>query len=627
MNRRAFKKKLSEGVLLLDGAMGTVLHGRGVPIDQCFDELNLKNPAMVADVHRGYINAGSDIIETNSFGANRFKLAQHGLEDAVVEVNRAAVAVARREIVSSYKSVLLAGSVGPLGVRLAPLGRVKKTEAEDAFKEQVNSLLGNSGGTEEFEGVDLIIIETMPDLEELAAAVAAVRSISLEVPLIAMMTFTRDDRTILGDTADGIAAKMYDFDVDAIGVNCSSGPVQVLRLISSMHEAFPDMPLIAAPNAGWPQQLEGGRVLYPATPDYFGQYAHAFVDAGASLVGGCCGTTNEHIAAMRKAIDSPDRPGGAVHSKVVASRPKPSVATAGEPTRLKQNLDSGRFIVTVEMSPPRGISANRLLVGANMLKEAGANFIDVADSPLARMRMSAWAAAHLVQKNVGLEAILHFPTRGRNLLRVQGDLLAAHALGIRNLFVVMGDPTNIGDYPEAMDEYDIVPTGLIQLIKKKLNIGLDQAEQTIDQPTCFTVGCALNLESVEPHNEMRLLRKKVNRGADFVLTQPVFDVEVAKSFIGSYKVLYEEPILPIVAGIQPLYNSGNASFLHNEVPGITIPAALRERMLSAKDPQQEGVLIAREMVEELKPLVQGIFIRPGLFLYGLVADVLDVLGE
>jgi len=627
MNRRAFKEKLSDGVLLLDGAMGTVLHGRGVPFDQCFDELNLRNPAMVADVHRGYINAGSDIIETNSFGANRFKLAQHGLEDAVVEVNRAAVAVARREIVSSYKPVLLAGSVGPLGVRLAPLGRVKKTEAEDAFKEQVNSLLGNSGGTEEFEGVDLIIIETMPDLEELAAAVAAVRSISLEVPLIAMMTFTRDDRTILGDTADGIAAKMYDFDVDAIGVNCSSGPVQVLRLISSMHEAFPDMPLIAAPNAGWPQQLEGGRVLYPATPDYFGQYAHAFVDAGASLVGGCCGTTNEHIAAMRKAIDSPDRPGGAVHPKVVASRPKPSVATAGEPTRLKQNLDSGRFIVTVEMSPPRGISANRLLVGANMLKEAGADFIDVADSPLARMRMSAWAAAHLVQKNVGLEAILHFPTRGRNLLRVQGDLLAAHALGIRNLFVVMGDPTNIGDYPEAMDEYDIVPTGLIQLIKKKLNIGLDQAEQTIDQPTCFTVGCALNLESVEPHNEMRLLRKKVKRGADFSITQPVFDVEVAKSFIGCYKVLYDDPILPIVAGIQPLYNSGNASFLHNEVPGITIPAALRERMLSAKDPQREGVMIAREMVEELRPLVQGIYIIPVFGRYDLVADVLDVLGE
>lgn len=627
MNRQAFKEKLTEEVLLLDGAMGTVLHGRGVPIDQCFDELNIKNPSIVADVHRAYIEAGSDIIETNSFGANRFKLAQHGLEDEVVELNKAATAVARREIAKFQRTVFLAGSIGPLGVRLAPLGRVKKSEAEEAFREQAAALLGSSNAPDEIKGVDLLIIETMPDLKELEAAVSAARSISRDVPLIAMMTFTRDDRTILGDTAAGIAEKMSEFDVDAIGVNCSSGPVQVLRLISIMREVIKDMPLIAAPNAGWPQQLEGGRVHYPATPDYFGQYAKTFIDVGASLIGGCCGTTAEHIAAMRNAIDSPDLSGESGSPIVVALRSRPSVATADEPTRLKQNLDSGHFIVTVEMSPPRGISAKRLLAGAHMLKEAGANFIDVADSPLARMRMSAWAAAHLVQKDVGLEAVLHFPTRGRNLLRVQGDLLAAHALGIRNLFVVMGDPTNIGDYPEAMDEYDIVPTGLIHLIKKKLNVGLDQAEQTIDHPTCFTVGCALNLESVEPHNEMRLLRKKINRGADFVLTQPVFDVEVAKSFIGSYKVLYKEPILPIVAGIQPLYNSGNASFLHNEVPGITIPTALRERMLSAKDPQQEGVLIAREMVEELKPLVQGIYMIPVFGRYDLVADVLDVLGE
>ncbi|HET6445428.1 MAG TPA: bifunctional homocysteine S-methyltransferase/methylenetetrahydrofolate reductase [candidate division Zixibacteria bacterium] len=627
MDRIAFKEILKIGPLLLDGAMGTVLHGRGMPIDQCFDALNRDNPAIVADIHRGYINAGSDIIETNSFGANRFKLAQHGLENDVVELNQAAVAVARRVIASSFKRILLAGSIGPLGVRLAPLGRVKAADAEAAFGEQVGALLADSGPDEHEKGVDLIILETMPDLKELASAVSAVRTHSADIPLIAMMTFTRDDRTILGDTAARVATQMSRLDVDAIGVNCSSGPVQVLRLISLINEAVPDMPLIAAPNAGWPEQLEGGRVLYPATADYFAQFARAFIDAGASLVGGCCGTTDMHIAAMRKAIDSPDMVGESTPAIARTLRPKPAMATSDEPTRLKQYLESGRFIVTVEMSPPRGVSAQRLLVGANMLKEAGANFIDVADSPLARMRMSAWAAAHLVQRDVGIETILHFPTRGRSLLRVQGDLLAAHALGIRNLFVVMGDPTKIGDYPEAMDEYDIVPTGLIHLIKNKLNSGRDQAEQAIDQPTSFTVGCALNLESVEPHNEMRLLRKKIRRGADFVLTQPVFDVEAAKSFIAAYKALYDEPILPIVVGIQPLYNSGNASFLHNEVPGIAIPSALRDRMFSAGDPQGEGVTIAREMIEELKPLVQGVYMIPVFGRYDLTADVLDVLGK
>jgi homocysteine S-methyltransferase len=394
-----------------------------------------------------------------------------------------------------------------------------------------------------------------------------------------------------------------------------------------MREAAPDMALIASPNAGWPQQLEGGRVFYPATPHYFGRYARAFVNAGASLVGGCCGTTAEHIASMRQAIDAPDESAAALPRVSKKKSPRLSIAAADEPTRLKRYLTTGKFVVTVEMSPPRGIGTRRLLAGAATLKEAGANFIDVADNPLARLRMSAWAAAHLVQKELGVEAVLHFPTRGRNLLRVQGDLLASHALGIRNLFVVMGDPTNIGDYPEAMDEYDIVPTGLVKLIKEKLNSGLDQADRTIDQPTNFTVGCALNLESPEPHSEMSLLRKKIEHGADFVLTQPVFNVDVARSFIADFKSLYDEPMAPIIAGIQPLYNSGNAAFLHDEVPGIAIPAALRERMKKAKDPQSEGVAIAREMMEDLKQFVQGVYMIPVFGRYDLVADVLDALGE
>ncbi|UCG25293.1 MAG: methylenetetrahydrofolate reductase, partial [Chloroflexota bacterium] len=294
-------------------------------------------------------------------------------------------------------------------------------------------------------------------------------------------------------------------------------------------------------------------------------------------------------------------------------------------TQLVRALEEERFVVTVEMSPPRGIAAQRLLAGARMLKEAGAGFIDVADSPLARMRMSAWAAAHLVQREIDLETVLHFPTRGRNLLRIQGDLLAAHALGIRNLFVVMGDPTQIGDYPEAMDNYDIVPSGLIQLIKERLNSGLDQAGQTIDQPTSFTVGCALNLEPTDVDREFRLLGKKIRNGADFALTQPVFNPAAALDFIAICQNAYGLDMIPIVAGVQPLYSSGNAEFLHNEVPGITIPGDLRTRMRSAAEQHREGVRIAQEILEEMRRSIQGVYMIPVFGRYDLVADVLDML--
>jgi homocysteine S-methyltransferase len=601
--------------------MGTLLHGRGVPIDQCFDAINVENPALVAEIHRSYIDAGADIIETNSFGANRFKLAHHGLDDSVSSLNRTAVSVARRVIEGSFKAVLLAGSVGPLGVHLAPLGRVKEAQAQAAFAEQIAALVEPLDDST--AGVDLLILETIPDIREMEVAVQAARSVSKDIPIIAMMTFTRDDRTLLGDRPADVAVQLAAMDVDAIGVNCSSGPVQVLRLMAKLQHAAPDMPLAVSPNAGWPQQMEGGRVLYPATPDYFAGYTSAFVEAGARLVGGCCGTTNAHISAMRQALDNPGQ----------SSRPIPEVSrrrimlqrTADQPTELAQALAQKRFIVTVEMSPPRGIAARRLLTGAQMLKEAGATFIDVADSPLARMRMSAWAAAHLVQKEVGLETVLHFPTRGRNLLRVQGDLLAAHALSIRNLFVVMGDPTKIGDYPEAMDNYDIVPTGLIHLIKNRLNAGVDQAGQRIDQPTSFVVGCAVNLEPKDQARELRLLHKKITNGADFALSQPVFNPDSARSFLAAYEAEYGQPTIPIIVGIQPLYNIGNAEFLHNEVPGITIPNSFLERLRAAADPQQEGVCIAREILQEVQPFACGVYMIPAFGRYDLVADVLDAL--
>jgi homocysteine S-methyltransferase len=617
VNRIEFRQRISERPLLLDGAMGTMLHAKGVPIDQSFDAINQYNPSIVADIHRAYIEAGADVIETNSFGANRFKLAEYGLQTEAVEINRAAVDVARRVIDGSFKPVLLAGSVGPLGVRLAPLGRVSVVEAEAVFREQIGALIE--------AGVDLVILETMSDLKELETAVSATRSISADIPIVAQATFTRDDRTLLGHTPDNVAAGLARLDVDVIGINCSGGPAQVLRLVAVMRQVAPQMLLAAAPNAGWPEQTLGGRVMYPATPDYFGRYAQAFVEAGARLIGGCCGTTDAHISAMRHHLDFPGENTIPLPRVQIVSQVEKETAVAEQPTDLAQHLAERKFIVTAEMSPPKGVAAHALLESARTLKEAGANFLNIADSPLARMRMSAWAAAYLVQKRVGLEAVLHFPTRGRNLLRIQGDLLAAHAMNIRNLFVTMGDPTRIGDYPEAMDSYDIVPTGLIQLIKQQFNHGVDKSGQSIDQPTTFVVGTALNLTPADPASEMKLLRKKIRNGADFALTQPVFDPQAALDFVMAYEAEYGEPILPIVAGIKPLYNGRNAEFLHNEIPGITIPLELRQRMNDSANPQQEGVRIAQDILQELRPILHGVYLIPAFGRFDLVADVLDIL--
>lgn len=618
MNRLEFKERVNNGPVLMDGAFGTVLHGRGIPIDQSFDMVNLDNPAVVAEVHRSYIDAGSDLIETNTFGANRFKLSEYGKQDKVVEINHAAVAVARRVIAGSFKEVLLAGSVGPLGARLAPLGRVSSAEAQEAFTEQIDALINA-----EPQGVDLIIIETMSDIKEIEAAVAAARSISEDIPIIVQMTFTRDDKTLLGYPPEAIATNLTSLDVDAVGINCSSGPAQVLRLAGIVRKLAPDIPVSASPNAGWPEQMQGGRVMYPATPDYFADYARAFLKAGVNLIGGCCGTTSQHIKAMREAIDNPGEFSMSLPEIRITSRPETTVVRGDEPTRLAQHLAGDQLILTVEMDPPKGAAPERLLAGARMLREAGATFLNIADSPLARMRMSAWAAAYLIQKDVGLETVLHFPTRGRNILRIQGDLLAAHAMGIRNLLVTMGDPMRIGDFPEAMDTYDIVPTGLIELVKKQFNHGLDKAGQSIDQPTTFVVGCALSLTPKNVESELKLLRKKVEHGADFALTQPVFDPVAAVSFLEAYERTYGEAPPPIIAGIKPLYNSRNAEFLHNEVPGIYIPKEKRERMRAADKPVTEGVQIAREIAETLRPYVRGFYIMPAFGRFDLVADVLD----
>ncbi len=622
MNRAEFKSRLRQTPLLLDGAMGTALHSQGVALDECFDALNVRQPAFVANVLREYIVAGADIVETNSFGANRFKLAAHGLEADLRRLNEAAVRVARSVIEASFQPVLLAGAIGPLGIHIAPLGRVSAAQAQEAFAEQMEALVRPGGGV---AGVDLLIVETISSLKEAEVAIAAAREVAPDVPLVVQLSFTRDDLTLLGETPAEVGRRLSQLDVDVAGANCSGGPAQVLRLIKSMAQAAPELPLSAVPNAGWPEHTAGGRLIYPATPDYFGDYSAAFVQAGARIVGGCCGTGAMHIAAMRRALNEPPaetaasspgppRSGGRMRQDEVQSK-----------TDLARALAEGQFVATVEIRPPKGIATQRMIAGARMLQEAGANFLNVADSPLARMRMSAWAAAHLIQQNVGIEAILHFPTRGRNLLRIQGDLLAAHAVNVRNLFIVMGDPTHIGDYPEAADNYDIVPSGLIQLIKLRLNSGVEQSGASIDRPTTFVAGCALNLQARDPQRELQLLRKKIENGADFALSQPVFEATIARDFLERCRRELGPRMIPLIAGIQPLYNSRNAEFLHNEVPGFAISDAYRLRMKRSANPQQEGVSIAQEILEEMQPHINGIYLVPQFGRYDIVANVLDVV--
>jgi len=616
---RSIQTLLDSGRPLVgDGAMGTMLHARGVGFDQCFDELNLTQPALVADVHREYIEAGAQLIQTNTFGSNGYKLAQHGLEKRVVEINQAAVELARRVVMASFKQVFIAGDVGPLGVRLAPFGRVQPEHARLVFAEQISALAR--------AGSDLIIIETMTDLYEIREAIAASRSVAPHLPIIASMTFTRDNRTLLGDSPAKVARSLRDFGADILGVNCSGGPNQILTLLKLMRAAVPDGKFSVMPNAGWPQQV-GGRIMYPAAAEYFGEYALAFWQSGACLIGGCCGTTPQHITAIARAVQT-------TPPEAILSLEPPTGSDAEEgpadpdlqPTLMAQKLTSGRFVIAVEMDPPRGLSSHKLIAGASLLAEAGADTIDVADSPMARMRMSPWAVCSLVQRRVGIETVLHFPTRGRNLLRVQGDLLAAHALGIRNVFVVMGDPTAIGDYPDAMDNYDLVPSGLIKLIKQGFNTGVDHSGSDIGQPTSFFVGCALNLTPQNPQDEIKNIRRKVKAGADFILTQPIFDVNIAVSFL---KQIEDEggPLgVPILMGILPLANGRHAAFLHHEVPGIIIPDVIQKRMDCSGDAcLAEGKAIALELIEGMQSHIQGIYLMPAFSRYDVAAEIIEAV--
>ncbi|MCB9437884.1 MAG: bifunctional homocysteine S-methyltransferase/methylenetetrahydrofolate reductase [Anaerolineales bacterium] len=620
MAKIPFRDRLAQPrPILADGAMGTMLHQMGVRMGSCFDALNTTDPGVVAKIHRQFIDAGADIIETNTFSANPFKLKEFNREDETIEINEAGVELARRVVEATFRDDLyIAGAVGPLGTYLAPLGRVTEAQAYHAFRKQIGALI--------HAGVDLLIFETFSDLKEIEVAIKVAHDINPKVPILASMTFTRDDRTLLGDAPAYVANEILRMGADIVGANCSSGPAQLKRIVHTFRQTIPEATLSVMPNAGWPEMI-GGRLMYPATPDYFGDYALTFAASGAKVIGGCCGTTPDHIRAMRKALDEERERLPLIQMAVADEDVNGRNGDTAQPTELERKLTSGKFVVTVEMAPPRGSATEKVVAAAEMLRQAGVDMINVSDSPMARMRMSPWAVAHLIQGRVGLETVLHFPTRGRNLLRVQGDLLAAHALGVRNIFVVMGDPTHIGDYPDAFDTHDVVPSGLIQIVKQQLNLGLDQAGNTMNQPTSFFVGTALNLNRPDIENEVKLLHKKTEAGADFALSQPIYEAHLAERFIRIYQDTYSEPPIPILAGVLPIFNPRHAAFLHNEVPGVFIPEPIMQRVEQADDPTAEGVKVAQELLLELREVVHGAYLMPPFTKYHLAAEVVEALAQ
>lgn len=615
-------ERLNDGILLGDGAMGTMLFEAGHQLDACLDELNLTDPQSVATVHRMYLNSGVDLIETNTFGANRYRLEPHGLADKVRDINRRGVRIAREEREISGRPVLVAGSVGPTGRTLEPYGTFPKDRAREAFSEQIGALLEG--------GVDLLIIETMGDLNEMDAAIEAAREAS-DLPIVALMTFAEDGRTLSGATPQQVVSHLAKLDVDVIGANCSVGPQRLLSVVSRMSREVAELdgkkPWIAAiPNAGWPTKI-GSRLIYRSTPEYLAQFADNAIDAGARLIGGCCGTRPEHSASMRKAIDAHSI-NGHVDTSDVAREPAPSptitLMPAEEDTQIKQNLGK-RFLRCVEIDPPKGLNPQKAIDGAKMLKDAGVDAINVADSPMARVRMSAMMLCNLIQQQVGIETIIHFTTRDRSLMGLQSELLGAHAAGIRNILALTGDPPSLGEYPDSTPVYDVDSVGLIRVISK-MKEGADSAGSSIGRAANFTIACAVDPTKPDLEEEVRRLREKIDAGADFVMTQPIFDVKVWTNFLEIYGV--ERLPIPVMIGILPLQSSRHAEFLHNEVPGITLSDPARERMrLAGNEGRREGVAMAQELLQELHPLAEGVYLMPSFGRYEVAAEVLDVLDD
>jgi homocysteine S-methyltransferase len=611
----AFLDRLRERPLLGDGAMGTMLYARGVPLDACFDVLNVNEPKVVQGIHAEYIQAGADWIETNTFGANRFKLGVHGLSSRVREINLRGVKLARDVRETMGRDVFVVGSMGPLGKYLAPLGSITPEEGRAAFLEQAEGLLEG--------GVDAFVVETFSDLTEIQLAVEAIRAIT-DLPIITQVAFTQDLVTFLGHTPAEVARTLRDLPVQVVGANCSVGSSTLFDVLEHMLPEAGGLPIAIQPNAGLPSRI-GERLIYISSPSYMADYAARMIAAGARMVGGCCGTNADHIRAMREAVDR-HVPRLDVASVAAPRRARPEASaaptllTTAAPTLLQRKVDAGEFIVTVELDPPRGHNIEKLVQGAKLLKERGVDIVDINDGSLGRVRMSVLPTAILVREATGLDINMHFTCRDRNLMGIQADALGAHALNIRNILAMTGDPPRTGDYVNATAVFDVDAIGLIRILTG-MNDGRDATGNSVGEPTAFCVGAAVDPAAAEPSREMERLLAKAEAGARWCQTQPIYDLEVVERFFQRTR----SPI-PVVVGVLPLHSSRHAEFLHNEVPGITVPDAVRLRMKEAGDRGlRAGIETAQALVCQLRGRYAGAYLMPSFGRFEVVAEVLDAL--
>ena len=608
-----FRQQLARRVLVADGAMGTMLYSKGVFINRCFDELNLSSPALVREVHEEYVKAGAEIIETNTFGANRARLAAYGLAEKLREINQAGVRLARE---AAGDAAFVAGSVGPLGLRIEPLGPTSFEEARSVFREHVAALVE--------AGVDLVILETFSVLNELREAIFAARDAAGDdVALVAQVTIDDYGNMPDGTSTETFTRQLDQWPVDAAGCNCSAGPKVMLETIEKMVR-HTSKPLTAMPNAGHPSTVEG-RKIYLCSPEYMAQYARRFLWAGVRIIGGCCGTTPEHIKLLRNEARSL-QPG---HKQMEAAAEEPAVTAqalpevpVAEKSTLGAKLAQGKFVSFVEILPARGVNAAKELAGAKMCAARGIDCINVPDGPRASARMSAQVTCQLIQQHAGIEAVLHFCCRDRNILGIQSELLGAHAAGIRNLICITGDPPRMGAYPAATAVFDVDAIGLVN-IAHNLNRGLDIGGNPMGSQTSLLIGVGANPGALNFDEEMRRFEWKVQAGAEFVVTQPVFDIELLERFVRSA----ERFRIPVLAGIWPMLSHRNAEFMVNEL-NVPVPAEFMERMRKAdtmEKARREGVAIAREMVGRIGNLVAGVQLSAPFGRYEMALEVAEAL--
>jgi methionine synthase I (cobalamin-dependent)/5,10-methylenetetrahydrofolate reductase len=610
---------LAQRVMVFDGGMGTRLYGKGVFLNKSFDEVNLVQPTLVVGVHEEYIRAGAEVLETNTFGANRPKLAPHGLADKLGEINLQGARLAKQAALK-HPGVLVAGAVGPLGLKIEPWGPTSREEARALFAEQLRWLVEG--------GIDIVCLETFADLNEAGEAIRAAREVAPHLPVVAQMTIDEDGCSLYGTPPEVFAARLDAWGADVIGVNCSVGPGAMLKAIERMAQVT-SRPLSAQPNAGLPRTVDG-RTIYLCSPEYMGSYARKFIQAGAKIVGGCCGTTPEHIrqmaagARMLKTFHRDENPSGS-HQKLPASpnaedvRPIPFA----ERSKLAGKLARGEKVLLVELTPPKGCDVQSVLKKARQAMEGGADAINIPDGPRASARMSALATAVCIQNQVGIEAVLHYCCRDRNLLGMQADLLGAYALGIKNLIIITGDPPKLGDYPDATAVFDIDSIGLTNVVSR-LNHGRDLGNNLTGSATGFVIGVGANPGAIDLEHEHRRFAWKCDAGAEYAVTQPVFDADAFLAFVS--RVREQGFKLPIVAGIWPLVSLRNAEFMKHEVPGVIVPDAVVARMAKAQEKgkeeaMQEGVAISREVAERIKDVIAGLQISAPLGRINMALDV------